>query len=42
MFDNTAFLNNFFVVACIFFMMSTIEKVNLYNIEMQTLNDLFY
>ena len=42
MFDNMAFFNNFFVVANIFFMMSAINEVNPYNIEMQTLIDLFY
>ena len=42
MFDNMAFLNNFFVVANIFFIMSTIKKVDPYSIEMQTLIDLFY
>ena len=41
MFDSTAFFINFFVVVYIFFIMSTIEKVNPYNIEMQTLIDLF-
>ena len=42
MFDNIVFFNNFFVVAYIFFIMRTIKKVNLYNIEMQTLIDLIY
>ena len=37
MFDNIVFFNNFFVVACIFVITSTILKVNTYNIEMQTL-----
>ena len=42
MFDNMVFFSNFFVVAYIFFIMSTIKKVNPYDIEMQTLIDLFY
>ena len=42
MFDNMTFFNIFFVVAYIFFIMSTIKKVNPYNIEMQTLIDLVY
>ena len=42
MFDNMTFSNIFFVVAYIFFTMSTIKKVNPYNIEMQTLIDLVY
>ena len=41
MLDNMAFFHNFFVVAYIFFIMSTIKKVNPYNIEIQTLIDLF-
>ena len=41
MFDNMAFFNNFFVAAYIFSITSTIKKVNSYNIEMQTLIDLF-
>ena len=42
MFDDIVFLNNFFVVAYTFFIMRTILKINLYNIEMQTLIDLIY
>ena len=40
MFDNVVFFNNFFILAYIFFIMSTIKKVCPYNIEMQTLIDL--
>ena len=42
MFDNMVFFNNFFVVAYIFFIMSTIKNLNSYNIEMQTLIDFIY
>ena len=41
MFDIMVLFNNFFVVVYIFFLMSTINQVNPYNIEMQTLIDLF-
>ena len=40
MFDNVVFFNNFFILAYIFFIMSTIKKAYPYNIEMQTLIDL--
>ena len=41
MFDNMVLFNNFFVVAYIFFIRSTINQINPYNIEMQTLIDFF-
>ena len=40
MFDNVVFFNNLFVLAYIFFIMSTIKKVYPHNIEMQILIDL--
>ena len=42
MFDDLVFFYNFFIVAYIFFITRTMKKVNLYNIEMQTLIDLIY
>ena len=42
MFDDIVFFYNFFIVAYIFFITRTMKKVNLYNIEMQTLIDLIY
>ena len=42
MFDDIVFFYNFFIVAYIFFLTRTMKKVNLYNIEMQTLIDLIY